>query len=511
MPVPHKERNVRWSMRPHLRLALVLACWAAHAGVASAQGASGVNVDASLSTQVVFTSVSGRSGSDVPEVVTQVSPGIRLTSRSGRVVGSLDYRLQASIYSGQKDSEEISNSLAASALAEIVPGWFFFDARASVTQQADSAYGLQSATGSVLANDNRIEVLSISLSPYVKGYLGSAAEYSVRLNAAATNGWKSIAADSTNMGGSVDLRSRSSGAMFGWSLQASHQVVDFRAGRATQNDRLTAGLTMQPDPELTLSLRGGQESTDVGGFERRQYDNWGGGIRWTPTDRTLVNLDANRRYFGSGHQVSLEHRFRRLAIRFSSSRDVSGGADGGSAGQPVTLYQLWFAQFASVEPDPVARELLVRELLRQSNQDPNALVSGGFLASAITLQRRESLALTWAGQRTSFNLQAFSSSSRNIDNPTGPLDTGDIRQRGYSCTLSYKLTPRSGLNLMLANQRAINAAGRPGTDLDSVMFSWTTTINAQASASLSARHAEFGSVTDSYRESAVTASLNLRF
>lgn len=511
MPDSLQRRNLRWSMSPRVRMALAMTCWAAHAGLASAQGASGVIVDASMATQLVFTSVSGLTDSDVPEVATQINPGIRLSSRSGRMVGSLDYQLQASIYSGQKKSQEISNALAASALAEIVPGWFFFDARASVTQQADSAYGLQSASGSVLDNDNRIEVLNISLSPYLKGYLGSAAEYVLRLNAAASNGRKSIAADSTHRGGTLDVHSRSGGAALGWSVQASQQTVDYRAGRATRNDRVNAGLTMRPDPELVLSLRGGQESTDVGGFVRQRYDNWGAGIRWTPTDRTLVNLDADRRYFGNGHQVSLEHRFRRAAIRFSSSRDVSGGADGSTAGQPVTLYQLWFAQFASIEPDPVARDLLVRESLRQSNQDPNALVSGGFLASAISLQRRETLALTWAGQRTSFNLQAFSSSSQIIDNPTGQLDTSTTRERGYSGTVSHKLTPGSSLNLMVSKQRTLTSAARTGTDLDSVVLSWTTAVNAKASASLSARHTEFDSVADAYRESAVTASLNLRF
>jgi uncharacterized protein (PEP-CTERM system associated) len=505
------KRRLRWVTLRRARKVCLASCCAALCGASTAQGSTGLKVDPSLSTQLVFNSSSGRVGGDATDVVTQINPGIRLSSRSGRLVGSLDYQLQASLHSKQKDLQEVSNALSANAVAEVVPGWFYLDGRASVTQQADSAYGLQIDSGSVLANDNRIEVLNVSLSPYLKGYLGDAAEYLLRLSAAATNGRKSIAADSTNMGGSLDLHSRSGGAMLGWSLQASQQVVDFRAGRATQSDRVSAGLTFKPDPELMLSLRGGQESTDVGGFERRRYDNWGGGLRWSPTGRTLVGLEADRRYFGSSHQVNLEHRFRRVAIRFSSSRDVSNGANAGGTGQPVTLYQLWFAQFASIEPDPVARDLIVRDLLRQSNQDPNALVAGGALTSAITLQQRETLALTWTGQRTTFNLQAFSSSSKIIDNPTGQQDTGDTRQRGFTGTVSYRLTPSSNLNLMGSKQRTLASSGRSGTDLDTLVLSWTTLVNAHTSASLSARHSDFGSATDGYRESAVTASLNLRF
>jgi hypothetical protein len=248
--------------------------------------------------------------------------------------------------------------------------------------------------------------------------------------------------------------------MLGWSAcRRRSRRWTFRAGRATRNDRVNAGLTMRPDPELVLSLRGGQESTDVGGFV-------------APTLRQLGcrdSLDAHRPNPGQPGRRSSLFRQRtpgqpgasfsaRWRSGFPAVETCRRGADGSTAGQPVTLYQLWFAQFASIEPDPVARELLVRESLRQSNQDPNALVSGGFLASAISLQRRETLALTWAGQRTSFNLQAFSSSSQIIDNPTGQLDTSTTRERGYSGTVSHKLTPGSSLNLMVSKQRTLTCS-----------------------------------------------------
>jgi hypothetical protein len=40
---------------------------------------------------------------------------------------------------------------------------------------------------------------------------------------------------------------------------------------------------------------------------------------------------------------------------------------------------------------------------------------------------------------------------------------------------------------------------------------WNSVINNQATAGLSVRHSVFDSAIDSYRESAITASLSLRF
>ena len=62
-------------------------------------------------------------------------------------------------------------------------------------------------------------------------------------------------------------------------------------------------------------------------------------------------------------------------LRISSSRDVSDP----SAGQPGhrlgTAYDLFYSQFASVEPDPTKRDQLVRSFLatRASTQVPHSI------------------------------------------------------------------------------------------------------------------------------------------
>ena len=510
-------RNPCLAQVPH---ALTTA-WVAAAGLCltclpslaqDAPGSRAVNVVPTFAATLNYSDIQGSTAQpNGGEYVTRLSPGIQIRSRSGRIVGSLDYALNANFYSRNKASQSVENALSSVFTVEAVPSFFYVDARASIAQQALSAYGQQNADGSLRANANRTDVLNLGLSPYVRGPLADVGEYELRLNAAATNGHKSITADSTNAGGSVSLRSRNSGAMFGWSLLASQQRVDFRAGRATDSGRVSAAITLVPDYDVKLTLRGGQETTDVGGYERRRYDNWGAGVRWTPTDRTLISVDADRRYYGTGHQIALEHRLRRAVFRYSSTRDASSGADATGVGQPVTLYQLYFAQFASMEPDPARRDQMVRDFLRAIGQDPNAVVAGGAVTSAVTLQRRDDVSMALVGQRTSFNLQAYTSSSQVIDNPTGAADSTEVRQRGLIASLSHRLTLLSTLNLTGSMQDTLATASQPGTNLKSLALGWSTIINAHATAGLIARHSVFNSTIDSYRESALSASLSLRF
>lgn len=495
-----------------VRAAVAASCMGLCCSPGLAQVSRAVNVVPTFASTLSYSDVQGAAGqANGGEFVTRLSPGLQMRSRSGRIVGSLDYSLNANFYSHNKASQSVENSLNAIFTLEAVPSFFYVDTRASVAQQSLSAYGQQNADGSLRANANRTDVLNLGVSPYVRGPLGSVGEYEVRLNAAATNGYKSITADSTNTGGSLSLRSRNAGSMFGWSLLASQQRVDFRAGRATDSNRASAAVTMVPDTDVKLTLRGGQEATDVGGFERRRFDNWGGGIRWTPTERTVVNVEGDRRYYGSGHQIAVEHRLRTTVFRYSSTRDASSGADALGVGQPVTLYQLWFARFASIQPDPVLREQLVRDLLRLGGQDPNAVVAGGAVTSAVTLQRRDDLSMALVGRRTSFNLQAFASSAQVIDNPTGAPDDGAVRQRGLIASLSHRVTPQSSLSVTASLQKTLANLRQQGTDLQSVSLGWNSVINHQATAGLSVRHSVFDSAIDSYRESAVTASLSLRF
>lgn len=445
------------------------------------------------------------------EAITTVSPGLRLSSNAGRIQGSFDYALNGVLHARDSDANALQHRLAASGRAEIVANHLDLNASASISRQPTSALGTQSVDGS-LTNVNQSEVRTLSLQPVLRGVLGGAVAVQASLNASRTSGGTQVGSQST--GASLNLSPAASGRVIGWSLQGSRQISDFDGGRETTIDRAIASIIVRPDAELQVTVRGGVERSDLASLDSRQYDNYGAGILWTPTPRTRINIDGDRRQFGEAHQVSLEHRMRRSVWRYTDSRSINDGSSPTAAGSRVTAYDLFFELFASQEPDPVARDLLVRSFLQRNGVDPNTLLGGGgFLTSAVTIQRRQELSFALNGQRTSWTVSLFQTDSERGDtqsNASDDLLAGPVKQRGLSVTVSHRLTPVSSLNLNVSSQRSTSeAVGRNG--LDSVTLGWNTRMGRQSNLALSVRHAEYDSATDPYSENAVTAAFSTRF
>jgi uncharacterized protein (PEP-CTERM system associated) len=481
---------------------------------AAAQNAGGLRITPLLDTTLsaVHRSDSAQLGQR-DDAVLQVRPGVQISAGAGRLRGHLDYSLNAIHHTqavlGSDQADSLQHSLNAAFNAELVERRAFVEASANITQQALSAYGQQSVDGTQI-NGNRSEVSQVSVRPYVQGNLAGWATYRVGLNADATHAAGSPTPNSHNTGASLTLGSASTGAWLGWGASATQQRTNF-GSQATDSSRLSVSLLMRPDPEWQGSLRGGTESTAIGSFYRKTYNNWGGELRWTPSPRTTVQVAGDQRYFGGSHQVLLEHRFPTSSVRYTSSRDAYDAASGFGVGQPVTIYQMLYAQLASVQPDPALRDQLVRDTLLTLQLNGNARVAGGFVNGGATLQRRDDLSMTYLGRRSNFTLQAFSSESRRIDTTTLGVDTTPVRQAGLNATIIYRLSPVTSVNLSGSGLRTSGTATQAGNRLKSVTLSASKRLTKFASASLSARYSDFDGASNPYREAGLSASLSLRF
>ena len=498
---------------------LARAAWAACAGLVAlpvaAQNAGALRITPVLDSSVsVINSTLPALQGQGNDVVLQVHPGVQMTVGSRRLRGTLDYGLNLIHHTnpvpGQGRADSLQNNLNAVLNAELIERWAYLDASATVAQQAISAYGQQSVDG-VQSNTNRTEVSQLSIKPYARGNLAGWATYQVGLSADASHSKNGQAADSRSLGGNLTVGSSNAGALFGWSAQASQQRSSFSGGQATDNGRLTASLLFKPHPEWSGSLRGGQETTAVGNVYSQTYSNWGGDVRWTPSARTTASLSADERYFGRAHQVLLEHRFPSSSVRFTSSRDVNNAANGAGVGQPTTMYQLFYAQFASVQPDPALRDQLVRATLLALHLDPNAVVAGGFANAGTTVQQRQDLSLTYVGLRSSYTVQAFTSDVRRLDTANEGFDTTPVRQDGWTTTWSYRLTPTSNVNLTGSRLRTQGTATQAGNQLKSAALNWSNQLSKYTATSVSARYSVFDGSINPYRESALSVTLTLRF
>ena len=158
---------------------------------------------------------------------------------------------------------------------------------------------------------------------------------------------------------------------------------------------------------------------------------------------------------------------------YSDTRGSTNGGDATGVGKPITLYQQLFAQFASAQPDPVLREQMVLDFLRQIGRDPGEVLNGGVLNTGVSVQRRQDLRYTWTGRRTTFDLAGYSNATRLIDNPSGAPDGGETKLRGYSTTLTYRLTPAASLKLNGSKQVTEDNSLFTGNVLKSVTAGWT--------------------------------------
>jgi uncharacterized protein (PEP-CTERM system associated) len=448
------------------------------------------------------------------EFITRVSPGLRWSSRSGPVQGNVNYSLDATHYSERQGEQAIDHRLNANASAELLDERAYIDLRATSGRQAISAFGPQFASSDLSGNANRTSVTSVEISPYVRGRVGGIAELLVRLTAAATDAKDVASADSNSRGALVALSS-TSGGMLGWSLNAQRQSVSFRQGNDTTSDRVSATVSLRPDIDWRLFVRGGRESTDVGALIKRQYDNYGGGLAWTPSPRTNIALESDRRFFGTGHRALLEYRTPRAVLRYTDSRDTTNGGDLGFNNRPVTLFDLFFQQFAPNYPDPVAREQAVNDFLRLLGRNGSELINVGALADVVSLQRRQELAYVWNGRRAVLTLLAYVSDVRAIDQrqsvvPLTPLPER-TRQRGLNASVSHRLTPQTTVSLSASRQATSTSGALQGNRLDVLSGTLSSLLGERLGWNLTLRYSDFSGGSTSYHEAAASAALNLRF
>jgi uncharacterized protein (PEP-CTERM system associated) len=444
------------------------------------------------------------------ELTAELRPGFQYRSRSGRVQGTVSYGLTVAHRSRTEPRLDAQHQLSAALTGQLIENLAFVDVSASVGKQAVSAFGQQSVAGQQIDNANQQEVATLSISPSLRGTLADVAAYDLRLTAAGTNTRKSIEGDSTTTGASLSLRSARRGALISWGLTASSSTTDFRATGDATSDKATLSAEINPDVDYSFSLRAGREASNIGVIERQSYDTWGVSARWSPSPRTMADFDTDRRFFGRSHRIGLSHRLPLSSLRYTSVRDITLSADPNGLGQPLTLYDLFFEQFASQEPDPARRQQLVLNFLSGLGLDPTGSVAGGAVNRGPALLERNDIAWSYSARRLTVSAQAFVSRTRQLQQITVLPGETSLRQRGYTGSLGYRLTPTASFSLLGSRLMTKPTATQPGTDLKSLGLTLSDRLSRYVTAALNARYSVFNAPLP-YRETSIGASLGLRF
>jgi uncharacterized protein (PEP-CTERM system associated) len=492
------------SARVALVGALVLASTAA--------AGQGLRLVPSLSvTEILTDNRDARANDRQADLISQISPGVSVSSRGGPLQGSLAYSANGLLYARDSSLNAIHHALNASGRYVLWDNRAGITATATAGRQAVSAFGTQSTSASLNAG-NQSQVFSYSLAPYLQGQLLGNVSYRAQVAYSASHSDSEGVGEASSLSGTAGLSGRL--GRLGWGLDASRVVSEQTNGLRTHNGRVVGSLNLSPDVAWQFSVRAGIEQDDLRSGQSERSATWGAGLSWLPGPRTSLRADVDRRFFGNSHSLSFTHRMARSIWSVSDSRSLR---EAGTAPRAeVSAYELFFAQFASVEPDPVQRDLLVRSFLAANGLDPGStVIVGGFLTSAPSVQRRQQASMAYQGLRTTVTVSAFRSETRSvrlISDPDDDLADGRrVRQQGYSLSVAHRLTPHASLVIAASQQRTLDAGDRAGNDLQTITATWTARLGRQTSTSLGLRHTRSDSETNPYHESALIGSIRMQF
>jgi uncharacterized protein (PEP-CTERM system associated) len=452
------------------------------------------------------------------DLITQVTPGIRIDGAGARVKLNLDYRATRVLYANQSSSNNTQNNLLARGTLEAIEKWLFVDAVGTISQQTVSAFGSQ-PTSTASINNNRVETSTYRLSPYVQGQIGTAADYQLRYN------WTSTSTRG-GVGGQFPttkveewlgfVRGRTPMSGLGWAVDANNQVVH-GALRDAESTLVRGTLTYQFDPQLRASLFAGREENNYGSLEKKGHNNYGARVEWAPTNRTQLAASKEKRFFGDAHDYSVRHRTRLTSWEFTDRRDVTTLPQQLATGGRGAAFQALDAALLSQFPDPVLRQREVERRLLQSGTPADLALASSFLTTTVYVQRSRRASVALLGVRNTVTLAAMETESGSVGAVQASLDNFSqatrIEQRSISADWAHRLSGTSSMNLLVSQVRSTGAGP---TRLEStqsfLQVYFTHQFSPKVSGALSARRVLFDSSTAAgYNENALLGSLSVVF
>lgn len=465
--------------------------------------------------------VNRAAGDKQNELITQISPGIRVEARTARLKAFLDYALNGQFYARESDNNRSQNSLNSFGTFEAVDNWLFLDFSGVIAQQTISAFGTQSTSNTAI-NNNSTETASYRLSPYIQGQLAGSVEYSLRYSLSTTTSDANAVSDIDFSQWNGQLRGSTPFRNLRWTIDGNQQTTDYSRGRKTDAEIVRLMLTYSISPQFRLSVSGGQESNNYASLNQETNTTHGYGFDWSPTERTKFSAFKEKRFFGNGHNINFSHRFPMSNIQFSDTRNVSVQPNQFSTVGRGSVYDLFYQQCyqqltASFPSDPaqlaLAADVCANSLLSQTGIPPNAQVVSGFTTSQATIRRNQQLSFAVFGARNSITLLVNRSESQGVIASQSSIDVlsenTTIKQQGFSINLSHQLSAISNLSLLGSRQESTGSgANTLKTTTTLYQVNVSTKLGTKTTGSLSARRSEFDSNTNPYTENALVGTVS---
>lgn len=447
------------------------------------------------------------------ELITEVRPGIRLDVNKAHLKGFLDYALSGFTYAKSTSANRSANTLSSNFKLEAIDNKLFLEAAGSIAEQAASAFGKQSVDATAI-NPNRTEVSTYRIAPSLKGHIGTDATYSAQYSRSVMSTGTVGASNSTTNELMLHVKGDVDTQRLGWTMDFVGQDAGFSTGRSTENSKALLGLVYTITPLLEVTAGAGYEAQNYTSTYKETNPVSGMGLNWRPREATRLTAILLRHSYGDTHTLSFDHRTGRTAWQYSNSSattqtpNLQGAADANSA------YDLYYAQFAATEPDPVARVQLVNSYLQAYGITPGSPVNAGFVSASLAIQRRQQLSFALLGKRDTITFIAAQADSTRLDTVTRSIDdfttSPTVHQQGWSCNFAHRLTPDYSFGILVSQITSGGNLGSQSTDLRNMNLSLTGKIGKKSTVTMGMRKVDSTNSDKPYSESAVTVSINLQ-
>lgn len=484
-----------------LRLSLIGACVIA-LGAAGAVHAQTVRIQPSLDTRLTWTDNVDTSATDEQQDwIAEISPGVSISRESGRVSGGLDMRLRNTAHVERTEDNATYLALQGRGTIEAIEDAFFVDLAASISRDNLSAFGGR-VGGDTLDTDEDNETRLFSIAPRFAFRFGASGQGNIGYQQRWRTGGDSTTEDERSGTWNFGLADPTALRLFGWGLDYQRTDTRYDGGdnlAASQDVTEEAGrgtLFINLDPQFRVRAIGGYESNDYGLGQGDEGAIWGAGFDWFPTDRTAISATGEDRVFGTGYDVSVEHRMARSVWSLSATRDITSSLD--ELGER-------YLRTPQNDPDAVQDSLAG---LTPTNIRSNRY----FLSKAL----RAGVSLIGVRNTVSLSLSQTDRSQLEGITYTGLIndeldDYERVKTRAFSLSLDHKLSGLASLRLAALRSKS---EGEGVEDDETTRTAYTVGVTrrlgAQASGSLTYRHIK-SEGDDPYTENAVTATLGMRF
>jgi uncharacterized protein (PEP-CTERM system associated) len=396
-------------------------------------------------------------GEGSSQFVMELAPSLAVSDRTPRLQFNASW--QGHLYEYARDrvsgTDRFSQQLQASALAEVLSDLLFLDASAAISQQPVSP--LLAGPGNGLSNDNRNEVRSYRISPYLRYRFGAFATADLRYAHDMVDsdnlGFGRSTADTLNLG-------LAGGSMFrrvGWTLALSSQNLDDSIAPPSSSRSGNLSLRYSVTPELSWNLGGGYDKFDYESMGNdTQGASWSTGFTWAPSPRTSLAVSAGRRYYGDSYFLAASHRSRYTVWNISYSDDVTTTRSQFLLPSAVDTAAMLNRLFIPTFPDPAQRAIAVEAYIRASGLPRSLPDSVNYFTNRYMLQRQFQASAGLQLARTTLLLSVFHTKREALSlfqadsallGSSGGIVNDKVRQRGITALGDYTLTGRSHVSL----------------------------------------------------------------